>query len=184
MSDWTAAEIELLRKEHAKGKTYGAIAKLLQRSRNSVIGWAGRHPVGVQAAARAQRAEALRIRRDRAAAAVRTKARAAAAGESSHADMRHSSPPKPCKAAVPADTDEPGGWPAWKEEQSMQERERLFGDAGAVPLIELGYCQCKWPVADAPKAVGGHLFCAAATEPARPYCRQHHDIAFVGIRGR
>lgn len=177
MSEWTAVEIELLKAEHGKGRTYGQIAKLLHRSRGSVIGWADRHPAALQAGHCIARAEIIRKYQER------KRKPAQAAKPQSYARMRHSSPPKPSKnAATAKPADEPGRWLAWKEETRMQQREQLFGTL-LVPLAELSHSQCRWPVKDAPRVLGSYLFCARSTQPGDSYCQDHQEMA-MPARGR
>ena len=41
------------------------------------------------------------------------------------------------------------------------------------PLMDLGHCQCRYPVAEDASVPGCHLFCAAATTADRRYCAEH-----------
>lgn len=48
-----------------------------------------------------------------------------------------------------------------------------------VPLGQLYNCECRWPVEEAPRVVGGHLFCGRLTRLGEVYCRQHMARAYV-----
>jgi hypothetical protein len=46
-----------------------------------------------------------------------------------------------------------------------------------VPLGNLGSCQCRWPVEEAPLVPGRHLFCGAPTLFGEMYCVPHRALA-------
>jgi len=47
----------------------------------------------------------------------------------------------------------------------------------AIPLMDIGHGQCRFPVREDPSVTGSHLFCAQATSPGAVYCAHHHRIA-------
>lgn len=47
-----------------------------------------------------------------------------------------------------------------------------------VPLYKLRQCDCKWPVEEVKRAVGGFLFCAQMIQPGSVYCPEHHEHAY------
>lgn len=44
-----------------------------------------------------------------------------------------------------------------------------------VPLGNLGACQCRWPVEEAPHVNGRHLFCGLPTGFGQMYCAAHEE---------
>ena len=50
--------------------------------------------------------------------------------------------------------------------------------------VELGRCQCRFPVRADPAVPGGHLFCAKATLPGRVYCDYHRAVTAVDLHRR
>lgn len=48
------------------------------------------------------------------------------------------------------------------------------------PLVELGASDCHYPAKDAPRAVGGVLYCGAHVRPGASYCDFHDAV----MRGR
>jgi hypothetical protein len=53
-------------------------------------------------------------------------------------------------------------------------------DAAGVPLIDLQWSQCRYPVTDALP----FLFCGHKTDELRSYCDEHHALCHAGSRER
>lgn len=68
---------------------------------------------------------------------------------------------------------EPGGKSAIVPIDRLNERKRIADGASSnpLPLVELGRCQCRWPLGGLFEPVS--LFCADPTEEGVPYCAEH-----------
>lgn len=51
-------------------------------------------------------------------------------------------------------------------------------DRMRVSLAKLKAHQCKWPVDENRKVVGGFLFCGCAQKAGSIYCEQHYAVAY------
>ena len=51
-----------------------------------------------------------------------------------------------------------------------------------VPLLDVGRCQCRFPVETSASTIGGYLFCAAPAAPDQVYCDHHRAIVTPGGR--
>ena len=52
---------------------------------------------------------------------------------------------------------------------------RTFRDTGLLLLVGLKQDECKWPVSQDAKALGGYLFCGRETK-SHSYCTKHQKL--------
>jgi hypothetical protein len=67
-------------------------------------------------------------------------------------------------------------WLEWEPGWEAREAEATQKPPG-IPLVELGLCQCHWPIAEDHSAIGKHLFCGIAIAPGEMYCEPHRRKA-------
>ena len=54
-------------------------------------------------------------------------------------------------------------------------RPRTFRDTGLLTLVGLKQGECKWPVSQDAKVIGGYLFCGRQTN-GQSYCTKHQMV--------
>ena len=161
--DWDDARIEQLRAYWAEGLSTAEIGRRMNISKNSVVGKAHRLNLTARPSP---------IRRD-GAAAVRPAA-----------PRRMTGPTLPPLVAPPAPT---LTVPAGAGRTGAALRDILPAAKAAPPLRPLAprvgrQSVCCWPIGE-PGTKSFH-FCDAEAVPAKPYCTEHAQIAYVRIRDR
>lgn len=180
--EWSAEQIQTLRRLWDEGLSASNIGKALRRSKNSIVGKA--HRLGLPkretfigvASPRPWASPELRARRDEAQA--KREARAAAM-QAARPLPRPTPPPAPAPAPVALSV--AAVIAGEKSAQAAREADRR-ADRPAVhrnngPLHYPAGLPCQWPSGH-PKTPGIRFECTAARVPERPYCAGHCAVAY------
>lgn len=170
---WTDDRVEILKKLWGEGRTAAEIASELGGvTRNAVIGKAHRLKLSGRASPIQQGAK-----KKAAANSNAVKAKVAAPRAVKKTDAQNAAPSSDAVSVKKA-VEKSMIAPVSVEEISEADKKRK-----RIPLVDLGACQCRWPLGDPRDSKFG--FCGAKTDAGEVYCAEHTAVAYqVVSRGR
>lgn len=182
---WTDERVEKLTKLWEEGKSASEIAKELGNvTRNAVIGKV--HRMGLQArnttAAPAETKKAAPKAKAKPAASAKEKV-AVEVEEVVEVEVEVEAE---TKLETKSDSNQfPAHLPSNPDEISEETRrnvERMESSSKRLTLMQLTERTCKWPVGD--PATEDFWFCGHPSEPGKPYCQAHVELAFQAPMAR